>query len=65
MILQSPKWLTHERQIWIASLGFTAVVFFAIGNGHTTENSIHAISDNLGHCLYDRQHLTTAPAASK
>ena len=47
-IQQRTSWFTMERREWVAAVFLAAVVGFGIGNGHTTQNSIANISDQLG-----------------
>ncbi len=41
-------WFTHERRMWIAGVLGSALVGFAGGNGHTTQNAISHVSAQLG-----------------
>jgi hypothetical protein len=41
-------WMTRERRNWLALVVLSLAVGFAFGNGHTTQNAVQDISQQLG-----------------
>ena len=51
-IQKDKGWLTEERKLWIAGALLCVVAGFGLGNGHTTQNAVHALAQSL----YDATH---------
>lgn len=45
---QRIEWFTPERKVWIVVVITTAASFYGLGNGHTTQDAVAHISDQLG-----------------
>ena len=52
-------WFTHERRNWIGAMVASGLIGFAVANGHTTQNSIQAVSQQLGQKQAELHKLQT------
>lgn len=57
-------WFNYERRNWVAIVGMAFALGFWVGNGHTTQNAIHDVSQQAAceHVRADKTAILTKQA---